>query len=160
MRRFRHAAPVPVALFAAVVLSACEGAAAGTVGPMDPATLAEAATRVLPAELIADLGLDPAQQGPVSEEIAALHAAMLSLHEAMPADVESFGPEEREAVHHALAGKAQEVHDLHDTLMASLTDEQRQRFIEHIHSRMDATAGHGVRHEGGLHAIHDMVGHH
>jgi hypothetical protein len=161
MRRFNGAGLTVAGLLGALALAGCEGADAGVVGPLQPEALAAAATQVSPAELVASLGLEEGQQEEVRARVDALHAAMLALHESMPADAGSgMSPEQLAEAHRAMQGQVQEVHEQLESLMGSLTEEQQQRFVEHVHGRMegneDQVEGHGA---ALLHHLHKRGGH-
>lgn len=150
MRRF-HQLGAGAALLGAIALTACEHAVADMVGPLDAEMLAAAATEVSPGDLVADLGLEPGQQEQVTQDVESLHAAMLALHEALSGHRENMSESEREALHRELEGQMQDVHEKHDALMGSLTEEQRQRFAEHVHARVEGHLEHAAGHaEGGL----------
>ena len=125
MRCF-HQLGLGAALLGTIAVTACEHAVADTVGPLDAETLAAAATEVSPTDLVADLGLEPGQQEQVTQDVESLHAAMLALHEALSGHAENMSEAEREALHRELEAQMQDVHEKHDALMGSLTEDERK----------------------------------
>ena len=126
--------------------------------PMAPAqmdAMVEAAPALSLRDALHELDLDAEQRSRLDPLVDELSASMMDVHESMARFHESEDVDRTEA-HAVLEAEMEGLHERHDVLMQSLTEEQRQAFVDHVRTQLE---GHGV-HDEGRHGDHHVgLGH-
>ena len=144
-----------VSLLLAASVTACEHGTTQVLSVEDATALIAAAPEMSVATLLDDLKLDPSQRIEVEAKLEGLHDSMLELHALQPGDLNSMTPEEKADLHARLQGEMEGVHELHQEFMESLTEDQKGRFIEHVHNLLQSQQGEAAD----LHERHLLQGH-
>ena len=137
------------------VLTACDHHS-NPLSAEDAQALVATASDMSVASVIDGLQVEPSQRPDVEAKLNALHDVMLELHAAHPQDLDGLSEAEKEALHAELQSGMDAVHEHLQAFMASLTDEQQQRFQEHVHAAMQSHHdGAGDLHSEHLDSAHD-----
>lgn len=149
----------------ASLAGACENESGNMVTPEESEALVAMAPELTLDGLAAELGLDASQRAAFGEGLASLHDVMRDVHEQMPDGMEGMSHEEISGLHEELKERMAPAHDRIHALMETLNDEQRARFVEHVHERMaerHAAAGHpdAAAHHEAMHEAHTVPGSH
>ena len=143
-----------VALGAGMALLGCHDET-GFDTPTAVDALVAAAPSLSPSDVLEGLDLGPKQREKVAAMVDELHAAMLEVHESAPADISSMSAEELEAMHDALSSQKDGIHELHDALMAELSEDQRHQFLSRVHAELEEAHDAGSAHfKHGGHGVH------
>lgn len=104
-------------------------------------------------KLTSELGLEPGQIETFEARLNELHTAMKDVHGLLPAEGEDASALESDP---AFGAAMERVHEKHDALLEGLTAEQRDRFMDHVHDRLQAHFE-ANEHDPSAHGLHGLA---
>jgi len=132
------------------VLAGCGDEAIAPSSPEDARAMLAIAPDFTADKLAAEIGLEPGQMAAFEARLNELHATLQDVHGLLPAQGEDVSALESDPTFKAAMER---LHEKHHALLEGLTADQRDRFIHHVHDRLQAhldadghdPSGHGLR---------------
>lgn len=162
MKTFDRRVPLTFGMMTVFALAGCGEERATPLSPADSEAFLSIAPGLSVDWLAEELGLDASQTEEFGEKLEALHEMMLEVRALKPDPAGELSAEDHDGLHDAFGPIMTRAHESHRALLDVLNEEQRERFIAHVHEQMaehhEAMGHRGPHPMDGMHDDHGMSG--